>query len=450
MGELKLDCRGIERFVTEYEISCMEPFVSAAHEMLHEKSGPGSEFLGWLDLPGNIEKSELEKIKETARQISGKCDIFVVVGIGGSYLGAKAAIEMLTGYFRNFTDKRNGKSPRVVFAGNNISSTYLKELADLLEENDFCINVISKSGTTTEPAVAFRVLKGMLERKYGKEEAASRIIATTDREKGALRKLADSSGYRSFVIPDDVGGRYSVLTPVGLLPMCVAGIDIDRVIEGARKAQELLSEKGISRNDAYRYAAIRNILYNKGMLVELLVSYEPHLASIAEWWKQLFGESEGKDGKGIYPSSASFSTDLHSLGQYIQQGRRMLFETVLNVESPRYDVSVASDPGNLDGLDYLEGVGIDYINKKAMEGTKLAHIDGGVPNIAIDIPGMDEHSFGYMVYFFEKACAMSAYLLGVNPFDQPGVEEYKRNMFALLGKPGYEEQKQKMLERLSE
>ncbi|AHM56909.1 glucose-6-phosphate isomerase Pgi [Peptoclostridium acidaminophilum DSM 3953] len=444
----KLDCRGIEKFVTEDEVRCMEPFVNAAHEMIHEKSGPGADFLGWLELPGAIKASEIEEIKETARQISGKCDILVVVGIGGSYLGAKAAIEMLTGYFGNFASKRAGKSPRVVFAGNNISSTYLKELSELLEESDFCINVISKSGTTTEPAVAFRVLKGLLEKKYGKEEAASRIIATTDSEKGSLRKLADSSGYKTFVIPEDVGGRYSVLTPVGLLPMCVAGIDIDKVIEGARKAQELLSEKELSRNDAYRYAAIRNILYNKGMLVELLVSYEPHLTSIGEWWKQLFGESEGKDGKGIYPSSASFSTDLHSLGQYIQQGRRMLFETVLNVKSPRHDVSVVADPGNLDGLDYLEGVEIDYINKKAMEGTMLAHIDGGVPNMIIDIPGLDEYSFGYMVYFFEKACAMSAYLLGVNPFDQPGVEEYKRNMFALLGKPGHEEQRQKMLGRL--
>ncbi|WP_243355640.1 glucose-6-phosphate isomerase [Bacillus litorisediminis] len=448
MTHIRFDYSKALAFFGEHEITYLQDAVKAAHNALHEKTGAGSDFLGWIDLPEKYDKDEFNRIQKAAEKIKGDSDVLLVIGIGGSYLGARAAIEMLNHSFYNVLSKEDRQTPQVIFLGNNISSTYMKDVMDLLQNKDFSINVISKSGTTTEPAIAFRIFRKLLIEKYGKEEAAKRIYATTDKAKGALKTVADENGYETFVIPDDVGGRYSVLTAVGLLPIAVSGANIEDMMKGARKAQEDYSKSDLKDNQAYQYAAVRNILYNKGKTVELLVNYEPGLQYFSEWWKQLFGESEGKDQKGIYPSSANFSTDLHSLGQYIQEGRRDLFETVINVTTPRHELTIEAEENDLDGLNYLAGETVDFVNKKAFQGTLLAHTDGGVPNLVVEIPKIDEYTFGYLVYFFEKACAMSGYLLGVNPFDQPGVEAYKKNMFALLGKPGFEEEKKKLEERL--
>lgn len=432
-------------FMKKSEVEGLSEFVKVAHEMLHEKKGLGSDFLGWVDLPLNYDKEEFSRIKQAAKRIQNQSDALIVIGIGGSYLGARSAIESLSHTFHN---QMNNKT-QVYFAGNNISSTYITHLLELLEGKDISINVISKSGTTTEPALAFRIFRDHLEQKYGKEEARKRIFATTDREKGVLKKLADAEGYETFVIPDDVGGRYSVLTAVGLLPIAVAGLDIDQMMAGAASAAHKYNNSELMTNECYQYAAVRNALYNKGKVIELLVNYEPSLHFISEWWKQLFGESEGKDQKGLFPASVDFSTDLHSMGQYIQEGRRNLIETVLQVKKPKIDMTVQEDPNNLDGLNFLAGKTMDEINKTAFQGTLLAHVDGEVPNLVIELDEMNEYTYGEMVYFFEKACGVSGHLLGVNPFDQPGVEAYKKNMFALLDKPGYESEKRTIMERLS-
>lgn len=431
-------------FISQEEIDNVSAQVSAAHKTINEKSGPGSDFLGWVDLPVDYDKEEFERIEKAAAKIRKDSDVLVVIGIGGSYLGAKAAIDFVTGPFYNYTEK-----PQIIFAGNNISPNYLNSVIDCLDGKDVSLNVISKSGTTTEPAIAFRVLKKYLEDKYGKEEAKGRIYATTDRTKGALKNLADAEGYETFVVPDDVGGRFSVLTAVGLLPIAVCGADIKAMMKGAADARELYANDDLASNECYQYAAVRNILHRKGKSVEMLVNYEPELQYFIEWWKQLYGESEGKDGKGIFPAGASFSTDLHSMGQYIQDGRRLMFETVLYVEEPKRDLIIEEDAANVDGLNFLAGKGMDYVNKKAFEGTYLAHNDGGVPNLVIKLKSLDEYTFGQLVYFFEKACGISGYMLGVNPFNQPGVESYKKNMFALLGKPGYESEKAALEERLN-
>lgn len=431
-------------FISQEEIDNVSAQVSAAHKTINEKSGPGSDFLGWVDLPVDYDKEEFERIEKAAAKIRKDSDVLVVIGIGGSYLGAKAAIDFVTGPFYNYTEK-----PQIIFAGNNISPNYLNSVIDCLDGKDVSLNVISKSGTTTEPAIAFRVLKKYLEDKYGKEEAKGRIYATTDKAKGALKNLADAEGYETFVVPDDVGGRFSVLTAVGLLPIAVCGADIKAMMKGAADARELYANDDLASNECYQYAAVRNILHRKGKSVEMLVNYEPELQYFIEWWKQLYGESEGKDGKGIFPAGASFSTDLHSMGQYIQDGRRLMFETVLYVEEPKRDLIIEEDAANADGLNFLAGKGMDYVNKKAFEGTYLAHNDGGVPNLVIKLKSLDEYTFGQLVYFFEKACGISGYMLGVNPFNQPGVESYKKNMFALLGKPGYESEKAALEERLN-
>lgn len=436
------------KFFGQHEVDYMAEPVRLAHEQLHNKTGPGADFLGWIDLPVNYDKEEYARIKQAAARIQQNSDALVVIGIGGSYLGARAAIEMLSHSFYNLLPKDKRTTPEIYFVGNNISSTYTKHLLDLLEGKRISVNVISKSGTTTEPAIAFRIFKELLEKQYGKDGARERIYATTDKAKGALKQLADAEGYETFVIPDDVGGRYSVLTAVGLLPIAVAGIDIDAMMQGAADAREAFSTPVLADNMAYQYAAVRNILYRKGKTTEILVNYEPSLHFVSEWWKQLFGESEGKDHKGIYPASVDFSTDLHSMGQYIQEGARNLFETVIQVAEVPETIVIGSDPDNLDGLNYLSGKTMDFVNKKAFQGTMLAHTDGGVPNLIVNLPDMTPYTFGYMVYFFEKACGMSGYLLGVNPFDQPGVEAYKKNMFALLGKPGYENEKAALEARL--
>lgn len=446
---LKLDLSKVEPYVKiEQELNYMEVMVKGAHETLTKKTGAGNDFLGWLDLPVNYDKEEFDRIKKSAEKIKGNSEALIVIGIGGSYLGPRAAIEMLNSNFYNVlgNDKRN--TPKVFFVGNNISSTYLADLLDAIEGIDISVNVISKSGTTTEPAIAFRVFKDYMEKKYGVEGAKERIFATTDKSKGALKSLADEMGYESFVIPDDVGGRFSVLTAVGLLPIAVAGINIDEMMQGAADAREAYATDDFKNNDCYKYAAMRNVLYNKGKEIEILVNYEPGLHYFNEWWKQLFGESEGKDQKGIFPAAVDFSTDLHSMGQYIQEGRRTIFETVLNVEKAKREVVIEKAEGDLDGLNFLAGKTIDFVNKQAFNGTLLAHNDGGVPNIVLNIPELSAYYFGQMVYFFEKACAISGYLLGVNPFDQPGVEAYKKNMFALLGKPGYEELKAELEAKL--
>jgi glucose-6-phosphate isomerase len=448
MTHIQFDYSKALTFFGEHEIRYLQDAVKVFHHALHEKTGQGSDFTGWIDLPVDYDKEEFARIQKAAAKIQQDSDVLLVIGIGGSYLGARAAIEMLNHSFYNALPSEKRKTPQIVFTGNNISSTYMKDVMDFLEGKDFSINVISKSGTTTEPAIAFRIFRKLLEEKYGKEEARKRIYATTDKAKGALKTVADEEGYETFVIPDDVGGRYSVLTAVGLLPIAVSGADIEAMMKGAAQAREDFGHSELKNNLAYQYAAVRNILYNKGKTTELLINYEPGLQYFAEWWKQLFGESEGKDQKGIYPSSANFSTDLHSLGQYIQEGRRDLFETVIKVENPRHEVTIEAEENDLDGLNYLAGKTVDFVNNKACEGTMLAHTDGGVPNLIVRIPKMDEYTFGYLVYFFEKACAMSGYLLGVNPFDQPGVEAYKVNMFALLGKPGYEEKKAELEKRL--
>ena len=436
-------------FINKEELMAYQPFVEAAHRLLQDKSGLGGEYLGWLELPEKVGQKEIQKVKEAAKRIIKDSEVLIVVGIGGSYIGSRAAIEMLTPYFYNQQSKETRKTPEIYFAGQNISGSYIKDLIKLVEGKEISINVISKSGTTTEPAIAFRLLKEYMEQKYGKEEAKNRIYATTDAKAGALKQLAEEEGYQTFVIPDDVGGRFSVLTPVGLLPIAAAGIDIDKMLEGAKQAFSEYNNVSLLENHCYQYAVIRNILYSKGKTVELLANYEPSLAYLGEWWKQLFGESEGKDYKGIYPASVNFSTDLHSMGQYIQQGLRNIFETVLFVEQNNSDeILINAEKNDLDGLNYLAGKTVDYVNRMAFEGTLLAHLDGGVPNLVINIPELTPYYFGYLIYFFEKACGLSGYLLGVNPFNQPGVEDYKKNMFALLGKAGYEKQREILLNRL--
>lgn len=446
---LRLDLSKVEPYVKlEQELSNMEAMVKSAHDTLKNGTGAGSDFLGWLDLPVNYDKNEFERIKNAAERIKKNSDALIVIGIGGSYLGPRAAIEMLNSNFYNVLKKDKRDTPQVFFVGNNISSTYLADLLDAIEGLDISVNVISKSGTTTEPAIAFRVFKDYMEKKYGVDGAKERIFATTDKSRGALKSLADEMGYETFVIPDDVGGRFSVLTAVGLLPIAVAGISIDEMMKGAADAREAYATDDFMNNDCYKYAAMRNILYNKGKNIEILVNYEPGLHYFNEWWKQLFGESEGKDQKGIFPAAVDFSTDLHSMGQFIQEGSRILFETVLNVEKAKREVSIEEAKGDLDGLNFLAGKTIDFVNKQAFKGTLLAHNDGGVPNMVLNIPELSPYYFGYMVYFFEKACGISGYLLGVNPFDQPGVEAYKKNMFALLGKPGFEELKAELESKL--
>ncbi len=436
--------RALEFFRQE-ELDNLKEQIKVVHDALHNKTGAGNDFLGWVDLPVDYDKEEFDRIKKAAEKIRNDSDVLVVIGIGGSYLGAKAAIDFLNGPFYNNLEK-----PQIIFAGNNISPNYLNSVLKCLEGKDVSLNIISKSGTTTEPAIAFRILKKFMEEKYGKEEAKSRIYATTDRAKGALKKLADDEGYETFVVPDDVGGRYSVLTAVGLLPIAVSGADIDKMMEGAADARELYASSDLDQNECYQYAAIRNILLRKGKDIELLVNYDPELQYFIEWWKQLYGESEGKDQKGIFPAGVNFSTDLHSMGQYIQDGRRSLFETVLYVENTKEDIFLEADEENIDGLNFLAGKTMDFVNKQAFAGTALAHADGGVPNLVISMKAMDEYTFGQLVYFFEKACGISGYLLGVNPFDQPGVESYKKNMFALLGKPGYEDLREELQGRMGE
>lgn len=424
-------------FIKEYEIQQMKPYVSLAHELLHTNKGEGNEFTGWINLPKNYDKDEFRRIKESSKKIKEDSDAFIVIGIGGSYLGARACIEALSHSFYNDLSKDKRKGPEIYYIGNNISSKYIMDLLEILEGKDISINVISKSGTTTEPALAFRILKEYMENKYGKKESAKRIYITTDKSNGALRKLTDEENYESFIIPDNVGGRYSIFTPVGLLPIAVAGIDIDKLMEGALSGMNEYSIEDMDKNISYEYAILRNILYRKGKDIEVLVNYEPSLQSFSQWWKQLFGESEGKDGKGIFPASSNFTTDLHSMGQLIQDGKRNLFETTINIEEPEKDMKIKKNKDNLDGLNFLEGKTIDFVNKKAFEGTLMAHVEGNVPNLIINLPKMDEYYFGKLIYFYEKACAISGYILGVNPFNQPGVEEYKSNMFRLLGKPGY-------------
>ena len=445
---ISLDLSKVAPYLKGNEITYMEEMVKTAHEKLHNGTGAGSDFLGWVDLPVNYDKEEFARIKNSAAKIKSDSDVLIVIGIGGSYLGARAAIEMLTNNFHNALDKDQRKAPKIFYVGNNISSTYMTELLQAIEGKDVSLNVISKSGTTTEPAIAFRILKSYVEKKYGVEEARKRIYATTDKAKGALKTLADSEGYETFVVPDDVGGRFSVLTAVGLLPIAAAGIDIDAMMQGAADAREKYSNPSLEENDAYKYAAVRNALYNKGKVVEMLVNYEPSLHYFNEWWKQLYGESEGKDNKGLFPAACDFTTDLHSMGQYVQEGRRVLFETVINVEKAKYEIEIEKDEQDLDGLNFLVGKTMDFVNKQAFQGTLLAHNDGGVPNVVLSVPELTPYYFGYMVYFFEKACGISGYLLGVNPFDQPGVEAYKKNMFALLGKPGYEDMKAELEKRL--
>ncbi len=435
-----------KEFLRDNDIAGLAPYVEVAHKQLHEGTGLGNDFLGWVDLPVNYDKEEFSRIKAAAKRICEDTDVLVVVGIGGSYLGARAAIEFLKSPYYNSLKK---DTPEIYFAGNSISGSALSDVLALCEGKRVSVNIISKSGTTTEPAVAFRVLREMLETRYGKEEAAKRIYCTTDKARGTLKQLADENGYECFVIPDDVGGRFSVLTAVGLLPIAVCGADIDALMAGAAAAREEYMTPDLEKNDCYRYAAVRNALYCKGKAVELLVSYEPRFTMMAEWFKQLYGESEGKDGKGLFPASVTFSTDLHSMGQYIQDGRRMLFETVVTIEDGGADVVIKEDAENGDGLNFLSGKPMSFVNQKAFEGTVLAHTDGGVPNLVINMDKADEGDLGRLIYFFEKACAISGYLLGVNPFDQPGVEAYKKNMFALLGKPGYEAEKQALEERLS-
>lgn len=448
MNDIKFDYSKATGYVKPEEVQALAPYVKVAHDSILNKTGLGNDFLGWVDLPVNYDKDEFARVKKAAEKIRNNSDALIVIGIGGSYLGARAAIEMLSHSFYNSVSKDLRKGPQIFYAGNSISSTYLAELIEAVDGIDFSVNVISKSGTTTEPAIAFRVFKEILEKKYGKEGAKSRIFATTDKERGALKTLADAEGYETFVVPDDVGGRFSVLTSVGLLPIAVAGIDIDKIMQGAADGRELYTNPDFDKNPCYQYAAVRNCLLRKGKNIEMMINFEPSLHYFAEWWKQLYGESEGKDNKGIFPAAADFSTDLHSMGQYIQDGQRMLFETAVLVESPRKDVTIKENGDNLDGLNFLAGKSLDYVNLKASQGTALAHTDGGVPNLVVSVPKLDEYNFGKLVYFFEMACAVSGYILGVNPFNQPGVEDYKKNMFALLGKPGYTDMQAELLKRL--
>lgn len=434
MEKLTFDYTHATAFVKQHEIGMIANPVEQAAKLLHSKKGSGNEFLGWLDLPKKYDKAEFQRIQAAAERIKAHSEVLVVIGIGGSYLGAKAAIELLSHSFYNNLPKTKRKGPEIYFAGTNISGTYLTHLIELIGDRDFSVNIISKSGTTTEPAIAFRILKNKLEDKYGKKGAKERVFATTDKSRGALKKLADGEGYETFVVPDDVGGRFSVLTAVGLLPIAAAGIDILALMKGAATAMDDF-KLPFEKNACYQYVALRNILYRKGKAIEMLINYEPRLHFIAEWWKQLYGESEGKDGKGIFPASADFTSDLHSLGQYIQDGHRHLFETLIQIGKPEEDIELGKEKKDLDGLNYLAGKTMDYVNKKAAEGTLEAHVDGGVPNLIINLPEATPFHLGYLFYFFEKACAVSGYLLAVNPFDQPGVEAYKKNMFRLLGKP---------------
>ena len=442
---IKLNDKYVSTFISSHEYTHIQSQITTAAKLLREKNGAGNDFLGWVDLPDNYDKEEFARIKVCAEKIKKSCDVLIVIGIGGSYLGARAVIEFLKSPLYNNLKK---DTPDIYFAGNSISADALNEIIALCEGKDVCVNVISKSGTTTEPAVAFRVFRTLLENKYGKDGAKDRIFVTTDKARGTLKQFSTDAGYETFVVPDDVGGRFSVLTAVGLLPIAVAGIDIDQLMAGAASASHTYVDADINKNECYRYAAIRNILYRKGKSIEVMASYEPFSAMFSEWWKQLYGESEGKDQKGIFPASVIFSTDLHSLGQFIQDGNRTIFETVIDVADTGASFEIPNDPANIDGLNFLSGMDLNEVKKKAMQGTILAHVDGGVPNIVIELNRRDAFVLGELIYFFELACAISGYLLGVNPFDQPGVESYKKNMFALLGKPGYEEMRQTLEERL--
>ena len=448
MSKVTFDYTKASQFISEHEVEYMKKLTLDAKETLLGKSGAGNDFLGWIDLPVDYDKEEFDRIKQAAKKIQEDSDVLLVIGIGGSYLGARAAIEFLRHSFYNMVDKSIRKTPEIYFVGNSISSTYIKHLIDVIGDRDFSINMISKSGTTTEPAIAFRVFKEIMEKKYGKEESAKRIYATTDKAKGSLKNLATEEGYETFVVPDDVGGRFSVLTAVGLLPIAVSGADIDKLMEGAAYSRDFCLTQPFEQNYALQYAAIRNILLEKGKTMEILANYTPSVHYIGEWWKQLFGESEGKDGMGLFPTACDFTTDLHSLGQFIQDGTKNHIETVLDVQNPRRKIIMEQEDNDLDGMNYLAGRTVDFINRQAMMGTILAHVDGQIPNLKITIPHMDEYCLGELFYFFEFACGVSGYVLGVNPFNQPGVESYKKNMFALLGKPGYEEQREKLKARM--
>ncbi len=448
MNKVTFDYSKAASFVKEHEVESMKKLALDAKELLVSREGAGNDFLGWIDLPVDYDKEEFDRIKKAAEKIKSDSEVLLVIGIGGSYLGARAAIEFLRHSFYNVVSREIRKTPEIYFVGNSISSTYIRHLMDVIGERDFSINMISKSGTTTEPAIAFRVFKAMMEKKYGKEEAAKRIYATTDKAKGSLKNLATEEGYETFVVPDDVGGRFSVLTAVGLLPIAVSGADIDKLMEGAQAGRKAALEASFEDNDAVKYAAVRNILLRKGKAIEILANYEPSVHYVSEWWKQLYGESEGKDQKGIFPASVDLTTDLHSMGQFIQDGSRNMFETVINIKASREEIILEEEPVDLDGLNYLAGKNVDFVNKSAMNGTILAHTDGQVPNLMVTVPEVNEFYLGELFYFFEFACGVSGYLLGVNPFNQPGVESYKKNMFALLGKPGYEEQREELLKRL--
>ena len=448
MSRVSFDYSKASKFMDDSELDGIKKAALAAKETLVTKSGAGNDFLGWIDLPVNYDKEEFARIKKAAEKIKSDSDVLLVIGIGGSYLGARAAIEFLRHSFYNNASKETRKTPEIYYVGNSISSTYIADLINVIGDRDFSINMISKSGTTTEPAIAFRVFKKLLIEKYGKEEANKRIYATTDKARGALKKVANEEGYESFVVPDDVGGRFSVLTAVGLLPIAVSGADIDKLMAGAADMRQACLEEDFENNDAVLYAAVRNIFYNKGKAVEVLANYEPSMHYISEWWKQLYGESEGKDQKGIFPASVDLTTDLHSMGQFIQDGARIMYETVLELEESADTITLEAEAVDLDGMNYLAGKTVDFVNKSAMKGTILAHIDGGVPNLLIKVPSKDEFTLGQLFYFFEFACGVSGYMLGVNPFNQPGVESYKKNMFALLGKPGYEDMRAELLKRL--
>lgn len=448
MGQVKFDYSKTAGYVHEHEVESMKALTESARKLLLSKSGAGNDYLGWIDLPVDYDKEEFARIKKAAEKIKSDSDVLVVIGIGGSYLGARAAIEFLGHNFFNSVSKDLRKAPEIYFVGNSISSNYLAGLVDVIGDRDFSVNIISKSGTTTEPAIAFRVFKKMLEEKYGKDEAAKRIYATTDKAKGALKKLADAEGYEEFVVPDDVGGRFSVLTAVGLLSIAVSGVDIDELMAGAASARKRCIENDFDNNDAMQYAALRNIMLRKGKSVEILCDYEPSLHYTLEWWKQLMGESEGKDNKGLFPASVDLTTDLHSMGQFIQDGSRIMFETVLNVEKTSREIVIEKEDEDLDGLNYLAGKTMDFVNKCAMNGTILAHTDGNTPNLRVNIPEQTPFYLGELFYFFEFACGLSGYMLGVNPFNQPGVESYKKNMFALLGKPGYEAEGEELRKRI--
>lgn len=448
MAKVTFDYSKAKTFIREHEMESMKAITESAKELLLSKSGAGNDFLGWIDLPVDYDKDEFARIKKAAAKIQSDSEVLVVIGIGGSYLGARAAIEFLRHNFYNSVSKEVRKAPEIYFVGNSISSTYIANLIDVIGDRDFSVNIISKSGTTTEPAIAFRIFKKMLEKKYGKDEAAKRIYATTDKAKGALKNLSTAEGYETFVVPDDVGGRFSVLTAVGLLAIAASGADIDKLMEGAASARTRCMNAPFEENDSMLYAAVRNIMLRKGKSVEILCDYEPSLHYTLEWWKQLMGESEGKDNKGLFPASVDLTTDLHSMGQFIQDGTRIMFETVLNVETPKCTLTIEAEDEDLDGLNYLSGKTVDFVNKSAMNGTILAHTDGSVPNCMVNIPEQNEFYLGELFYFFEFACGLSGYILGVNPFNQPGVESYKKNMFALLGKPGYEDAREELLRRL--